>query len=60
VILAVAYDEISKLCRVHKRSKSLQADREFKNITLYKSDSVKVSYVGYLFDIKIVYLCKMA
>jgi hypothetical protein len=35
--------------------KSLQADREFKNITLYKSDSIKVNRVGYLFDIKITY-----
>lgn len=38
----------------------LQADREFKNITLYKSDSVKISWVGYLFDIKIAYLCEIA
>lgn len=29
-------------------------------INLFKPDSVKVSQVGYLFDIKIVYLCEMA
>jgi len=32
----------------------------FKKYTLYKSDSIKVNRVGYLFDIKIAYLCEMA
>ena len=47
-----------------KGVRSSQADREFKNIILYtnlfKPASVKVGRVGYLFNIKIVYLCEMA
>jgi hypothetical protein len=44
----------------NKGVKSPQADREFKNITLYKSDYIKVCRIGYLFNIKITYLYEMA